>query len=198
MITPAIQVASPGPPAVGQTTVAHGPGVSFHDILSALNPLQYLPVVGTIYRAATGDVIPEALRRFGSLVVSGLMGGPIGLAVNIALTAVEKATDLDPEKIVAAGLNAVLPSTAGRAEIPATDPVSAPPAAGVSASAQLALTPQQLAAYGVRSDPAGTLRLGEIKGADVLNTLELLRIGKAASAYAANQITPLTVATGSG
>ena len=43
--------------------------ISFHDILSALNPLQYLPVIGTIYRAVTGDQIPELLRRAGSLVV---------------------------------------------------------------------------------------------------------------------------------
>lgn len=63
------------------TPVDHG--FSFHELLSALNPLQYMPVVGTLYRAMTGDVIPEALQRAGSLVVSGLLGGPIGVALNV-------------------------------------------------------------------------------------------------------------------
>jgi hypothetical protein len=53
---------------------------SFHDFLSAINPLQYLPVVGTIYRAVTGDVIPEALRDLGSMLVSGLLAAQSGWA----------------------------------------------------------------------------------------------------------------------
>jgi hypothetical protein len=66
-----------------------------------MNPLQYLPVVGTIYRAVTGDVIPEALRDLGSMLVSGLLGGPIGLGMNIATMIGEKVTGIDPEKIFA-------------------------------------------------------------------------------------------------
>lgn len=62
-------------------------GIGFSDVLSMLNPLQYLPVVGPIYRAATGDTIPEAVRVAGSLVVSGLLGGPVGVAVSAALNA---------------------------------------------------------------------------------------------------------------
>jgi hypothetical protein len=49
------------------------------------------------------------------------------------------------------------------------------------------MTPRQLAAYGVRSDAAGTLKLGDITGADVLNTIQLARLDKAAAAYAATQ-----------
>ena len=76
-----------GPPIADQHH-----GVSFREILSDLNPLQYLPVVGTIYRAVTGDVIPEPLRFFGSLLVSGLLGGPMGVAISLATTAAEKIT----------------------------------------------------------------------------------------------------------
>jgi hypothetical protein len=94
------------PASSAQTTTAQAShGFSFHDFLSAINPLQYLPVVGTIYRAVTGDVIPEALREAGSLLVSGLMGGPIGLGINIVTTLAEKASGIDPEKIVTAALN---------------------------------------------------------------------------------------------
>jgi hypothetical protein len=85
-------------------TAANQPDISFHDVLSALNPLQYVPVVGSIYRAITGDVPPEPIRAVGSLIVSGLMGGPVGLAINAAVTGAEKLTGIDPDHIVHAVL----------------------------------------------------------------------------------------------
>jgi hypothetical protein len=154
--------------------------LSFHDILSAMNPLQYLPGVGTIYRALTGDVIPEALRRAGSMVVSAILGGPIGLGINIATTLVEKATGIDPEKIVAAQLQPTPAPVAARAEVQVAaqdEPVAAQPA----------WTPAQLAAYGVVSTKSGSIKMGDIEGADVLNAMQLLRLGTAAAAYSANQ-----------
>ena len=57
---------------------------SFHDVLSALNPLQYLPVVGTIYRAATGDQGSPPLRVASSLAAGLVTGGPIGLLTSLA------------------------------------------------------------------------------------------------------------------
>jgi hypothetical protein len=86
-----------GPPAA---PASDAPQISFHDVLSALNPLQYVPVVGSIYRAATGDVPPEPVRIIGSFIVSGLTGGPIGLAINAGITAVEKIAGIDPDRIV--------------------------------------------------------------------------------------------------
>src|SRR6185437_8224833 len=74
-------------------------GPSFHDILSALNPLQYVPVVGTIYRAITGDTIPEGIRVVGSFIFSALTGGPLGMILNAAAVVAEKATGIDPEVI---------------------------------------------------------------------------------------------------
>ena len=49
--------------------------VPFSDVLKALNPLQHVPVVGTIYRATTGDTIPAPLQILGA----GIFGGPIGI-----------------------------------------------------------------------------------------------------------------------
>ena len=46
--------------------------------------------------------------------------------------------------------------------------------------------------------PSGTLTLGDIEGADVLNTLQLVRLGHAAAAYAANQTMPLKTAAQGG
>lgn len=94
-------------PAIPAPAVAPHAGITFHDVLSALNPLQYLPVVGTIYRAVTGDVIAEPVRMFGSLAVSALMGGPVGVLINLATTAVEKLAGVDPDQVAHRALAAI-------------------------------------------------------------------------------------------
>jgi hypothetical protein len=191
MITPETQAASPSPAATAaQPAAVHDHGFNFHEFLSDINPLQYLPVVGSIYRAVTGDVIPEALREGGSFLVSGLLGGPIGLLTSIAETIAEKITGIDPEKIVASVFHASSPAVAAPAEPPAADPVLA----STPAAPRIALTPEQLSAYGVHPDASGTPKLADTGAADVLNSIELTRLGHAAAAYAANQPPALTVA----
>lgn len=49
--------------------------MTFEEVLSALNPLQHVPLVGRIYRAATGDDIPAPLKILGA----GIFGGPAGI-----------------------------------------------------------------------------------------------------------------------
>lgn len=196
MIVPGAQATSfqsPAPAPAAQTAaVAAGHAFTFHDLLSDLNPLQYLPVVGTVYRAVTGDVIPEPVRDIGSMLVSGLMGGPVGLATYIATTLVEKATGIDPEKIITAQLNGSSPPAAAKASPPvALASVALAPAA----STPLAWTPEQLTASGVHVDGLGNLKQGNVQGADVLNNLELARLGEVNTAYAANEATPPPDAT---
>lgn len=160
---------------------------TFHDVLSALNPLQYLPVIGTIYRAVTGDQIPDFLRRIGSLVVSTLIGGPIGAVTNIAMLMAEKATGIDMDKAGQALLNGNgvgTPSVVDPAPGPGPTSVAhggavAPPAASPTEP----WSPAQLAAYGVSSSQDGTLKLANLSGADVLNSLELARIQDVQVAY---------------
>lgn len=65
--------------------------ISFGEILHAINPLQHLPVIGTIYRAITGDTIPAPMRLFGSIIGGLLTGGPIGLATAILGNFIEDA-----------------------------------------------------------------------------------------------------------
>jgi hypothetical protein len=162
---------------------------AFHQFLSELNPLQYIPVIGTIYRAVTGDTIPDTARFAGSLVVSGLTGGPIGVAMTIGMTAVEKVTGIDPEAIgqdlladVGIGTHkaASHPKAAVKAQAaaPAAQPVAAPALAlqaGAPAIARHGWSQAQLAAYGVTKAADGTLTLGALRGSDVLNALELAR-----------------------
>ena len=42
--------------------------------MRSLNPVHYVPVVGMIYRAITGETIPAPMRVLGA----GLTGGPLG------------------------------------------------------------------------------------------------------------------------
>lgn len=148
-------------------------GLSFRDVLSALNPLQYVPVAGTIYRALTGDQIPEAMRRVGSIVVSGLLGGPIGAAINLATVAAEKAAGIDLDGVGQTIVAALDPTGA-----PATDEPANRSMETAAESNDLAApwSVAQLAAYGVSSDSDGILRLGRLSGADVLNDLQLSRM----------------------
>jgi hypothetical protein len=66
--------------------------LSFHDVLSAINPLQHIPVVGTIYRAITGDAAPPpAVRVIGGI----LFGGPVGLITSVANAVLEQSSGKD-------------------------------------------------------------------------------------------------------
>lgn len=53
---------------------------SFHDFLDIINPLQHLPVVGTIYRAITGDQIKTPEKIAGDAIY----GGPLGALSAVA------------------------------------------------------------------------------------------------------------------
>lgn len=60
---------------------------SFHNLLSIINPLQHLPVIGTIYRAITGDTIGTPEKIAGDTLYGGLWGAVASLA-NSAFQAV--------------------------------------------------------------------------------------------------------------
>ncbi len=66
-------------------------GFGFSDVLAILNPLQHIPVVGTLYREWTGDTISPAARIAGDT----LYGGVFGLAASVADTLVEGETGKD-------------------------------------------------------------------------------------------------------
>lgn len=81
--------------------VQSGDGESFfHHILDVINPLQHLPVVGTIYRAITGEHIGPIEKIAGD----GLYGGIIGAATSAADVAFEAITGKSVEDTVLAWL----------------------------------------------------------------------------------------------
>ena len=66
-------------------------GFSFGAMLDIINPLQHIPIVATIYRAATGDTIGAGPRMVGG----ALFGGVVGLIAAAADAAVEGITGKD-------------------------------------------------------------------------------------------------------
>ena len=143
----------------------------FRELLSDLNPLQYIPVIGTLFRAITGDVIPEPVRDAGSFVFSTVIGGPVGAALNLAELAVEKLTGIDPEKI---GDRLLADVGIGGKHAAATvrDAAKSPAVEAVHAGWSHA----QLAAYGVTVNASGEVQQGVLSGSDVLNGIELGQI----------------------
>ncbi|MSP82253.1 MAG: hypothetical protein EXQ94_04790 [Alphaproteobacteria bacterium] len=79
--------------------------LTFGDLLDIINPLQHIPIVGTIYRAMVGDEISGVARVMGNL----LYGGPLGLMTGIVSASIADSSGSDVgERILAwAGANDV-------------------------------------------------------------------------------------------
>lgn len=92
-----LQNAAPGEVSASEETGGRkrglfGPdGFSFKTLLDIVNPLQQLPVVGTIYRHLTGETIEPGARLAGG----ALYGGPIGFVVSLVNSIIEDKTGKD-------------------------------------------------------------------------------------------------------
>ncbi|MDB5368272.1 MAG: hypothetical protein JWM77_4199, partial [Rhodospirillales bacterium] len=76
---------------LANTAGAEGAVLTFGDMLEAINPLQHLPLVGTIYREATGDDIKTLPRLIGGAIFGGIFG-LIGAAVESVIKEASGAT----------------------------------------------------------------------------------------------------------
>ncbi len=96
-------------------------GFGFDDFLDIINPLQHLPIIGTLYRAVTGDEMDGIARVAGG----ALFGGPLGFALALADTAFESETGKD----IGGTMLAAVTGGGDAAEIaqPKTDLASADP-----------------------------------------------------------------------
>jgi hypothetical protein len=74
--------------------------LSFSDFVDVINPLQQIPIVGSIYRAISGDEISDAARVMGGT----LYGGPIGTAVAVASVTLKNEQGVDMDRPVMAML----------------------------------------------------------------------------------------------
>jgi len=75
----------------GSSADAESGELGFLDLLDAINPLQHIPVVSTLYREATGDEIGNPARIAGGF----LFGGVLGLVGSIANAVLDETTGKD-------------------------------------------------------------------------------------------------------
>lgn len=83
-VTPVQTLPAAATPAQDDSDV----GFSFKDLLDVVNPLQHIPVIGTLYRHLTGDTINTVPKIAGDT----LYGGVEGFAGSVADTIFEKVT----------------------------------------------------------------------------------------------------------
>jgi hypothetical protein len=92
--------------------------ITFGELLSSLNPLQHIPVIGSLYREMTGEELHPAARVVGG----ALIGGPIGLVVSAFNALIEQATGRDAVgQVIALFTDKDAPSTS----VAATEPTPA-------------------------------------------------------------------------
>ncbi len=88
------------PAAMSTQTADAGGEDFFHRLLDIVNPLQHLPVVGTLYRAATGEHIGPLEKIAGDALYGGLWGA----VTSVADVAFEQVTGKSVEDTVMAWL----------------------------------------------------------------------------------------------
>src|SRR4051812_34341686 len=67
--------------------------VSTADVLKGLNPLHHVPVLGTMYRLATGETIPMPMRVLGA----GITGGGLGMIGAAFMGLIEELIRMGPD-----------------------------------------------------------------------------------------------------
>jgi len=98
-------------------------GSFFSELLDIINPLQHLPVIGTIYRAITG----EHVDAFAKIAGDTLYGGVWGAATSVADVAFEAVTGKSAEDTVLAWFDSSNdgPKVAANLTAPRTSPIMA-------------------------------------------------------------------------
>lgn len=121
--------------------------LSFGDLLDAINPLQHIPIIGTLYRNLTGDTLNPAARVMGGILYGGVIGG----LASVTNAVIEQSSGKDVGDHVMASLGfgegdhpatpvAVAAATGGAASASTTAPPVASPVA--SSSGSVATAPQ--------------------------------------------------------
>ena len=142
-----------------------GSHFSFHDFLSILNPLQHLPVVGTLYRAITGDTIHTPEKIAGDALYGGLWGA----VASIADAAFESITGKDVGDTVLALFTGHHDKPAAVADnAPATPDLAVP---AVPPDANLAALSAALSQKGVTGEIAQRAMLAYQKSMALPNTV---------------------------
>ncbi|MBW8707813.1 MAG: hypothetical protein JF627_00830 [Alphaproteobacteria bacterium] len=162
-------------PAESLTVSASKPGNAdtgedfFHHILDVINPLQHLPVIGTIYRAITGEHIGPIEKIAGDALYGGLWGavssvadvafeGITGKSFEDTALAWIKGDDkmqVASRKVTAPVIASIdMPLSAEMPALPAPDRTMASAIPSIAAGPDIAALTSALSAKGVDSETA--------------------------------------------
>jgi hypothetical protein len=83
-----------------KTSEADDDSFGFSDLVDIINPLQHIPIIGSIYREVTGDTIKPVSRIIGGAA----FGGIAGAASSVANVIVEEETGKDIAGNIASAL----------------------------------------------------------------------------------------------
>jgi hypothetical protein len=162
---------SPGPAGkesvavtANKTDVAGGTVKSesfFHHLLDVINPLQHLPVIGTIYRAITGEHIGSVEKIAGDTLYGG-MWGAISSVADVAFEGITGKSFEDTvlalfksdDKTQLAGTKAGTPTASVPPPNPPAHPSSDVVAVNVPDGPDVAALTSALSAKGVNGDTA--------------------------------------------
>lgn len=169
-------VMSPGP--AGKTSGASVPATAdqtgapaekqesfFHHLWDVVNPLQHIPVIGTIYRAITGEKLDAVEKIAGDTLYGGLWGAVSSIA-DVAFEGLtgksfeETALALfkSDDKTRVASTKVVAPAIASDVSLPSSDLPALPPSSIVAANLpndlNMAALTNALSAKGVDNDTA--------------------------------------------
>jgi hypothetical protein len=128
------------PPTPVRTAWHNASGFSFHDILDIVNPLQHLPIIGSVYRWLTGDR-PGAVAQIAG---DALYGGPIGAAVGFVGTALEDNSGRDVGERVLTAMFGAGDKNGATAVASASAPATSATPATVANAAPLPAAPPPL------------------------------------------------------
>lgn len=90
-VTSAVPAGTPPTPLTSSSSSGSGSsGLSFSTVLDAVNPLQHIPVLSGLYRAATGSQISSVSQVtgdtfYGALLPGGAIGGLVSSLVDVGV-----------------------------------------------------------------------------------------------------------------
>jgi len=139
----------------------------FHHLWDVINPLQHLPVIGTIYRAITGEHLDPVEKIAGDTLYGGLWGAVSSIA-DVAFESITGKSFEDTalalfksdDKIKVASTKVAVPTINANVSLPSSDLPSLPTTvaanspANIPGSMDVAALTNALSSKGVDSDTA--------------------------------------------
>jgi hypothetical protein len=117
-------------------------GFSFKDFLDIINPLQHLPVVGTLYRALTGDKLEPGSRIIGGTLFGGI-GGFVSSLVN-AVIEDETGSDIGDKALALLTGDSAPETNVAQGETPTAVASAAPPPQAAAGAVEAKRAPAPL------------------------------------------------------